>query len=88
MATTKFTGRDMLVDRLSAQVGDKGLARALLIKRGDMTKGGKLTAKGQKRNAMTAGERAKDRASKASGRPVGAYKYNARTNRATLKGKK
>jgi hypothetical protein len=44
-----------------------------------------LTAKGMKRNAMTAGERAVDRAAKASGKPKSDYKYNPLTNRATLK---
>lgn len=50
-----------------------------------MTKSGKLTAEGKKRDAMTAGERAKDRASKRSGRPVSDYKYDVKTNRATIK---
>ena len=34
---------------------------------------------------MTPGERAKDRASKASGNPKSVYKYNSKTNRATKK---
>ena len=37
---------------------------------------------------MTAEQRAKDRASKRSGRPTKDFKYNPRTNRATLKSKK
>jgi len=88
MATKAHRGRHELISRLTAQVGDEGLARALLIKRGDMTKVGELTAKGRKRDKMTAAERAIDRASKASGNSKAAYKYAAQTNRATLKGKK
>jgi hypothetical protein len=57
-----FSGRHVLVKRLAAQVGDKGLAIALLEKRGDLKKDGKtLTAHGKKRDAMTAAERKKDR---------------------------
>lgn len=47
--------------------------------------GGKLTAKGKARQALGAAGRAKDRAAKESGRKASAYKYNAKTNRATLK---
>jgi hypothetical protein len=83
--TQKHMGRGELVDRLAAQVGSKGMAIALLKKRGHMDKSGKLTKKGQKRNNMTAEERAKDRASKQSGKSTSDYKYNKNTNRATLK---
>lgn len=85
MATTKYTGKGQLVKRLSAQVGSKQLALNLLKKRGQMTKGGKLTKSGQKRNNMTAGERAKDRAAKASGSDPSDYKYNKKTNTAKKK---
>lgn len=85
MATQKFLGKGKLVKRLTAQVGGEGLAVALLKKRGDMTSGGKLTARGKKRDAMTAEERAKDRAAKAGGKPPSAFKYDSKTNRATLK---
>ena len=88
MATQKFMGKGVLAKRLAAQVGDKSLAYALLKKRGDMDAKGNLTAKGRKRDAMTAAERAKDRASKESKRPTKDYTYNPRTNRATLKRKK
>lgn len=88
MATQKFMGKGVLAERLAAQVGDKSLAYALLKKRGDMDAKGNLTAKGRKRDAMTAAERAKDRASKESKRPAKDYTYNPRTNRATLKRKK
>ena len=79
-------GKNKLVPRLAEQVGDKGMAIALLKKRGDLSASGKLTAKGAKRDNMTAGDRAKDRASKASGKSKTAYKYNSKTNQATLKG--
>lgn len=84
--TQKAMGRKQLVDRLSAQVGDRGMAVGILQKRGHLEKDGKtLTAAGKKRDAMTAEERAVDRSSKASGRAKSAYTYNPRTNRATLK---
>jgi len=61
------------------------MAYALLKKQGNMNASGKLTSKGKKRQAMGAAGRAKDRAAKASGKSVKAYKYNKKTNRATLK---
>jgi len=85
METQKHMGRGSLIDRLAAQVGSKSFAIALLKKRGDLTASGELTARGQKRDAMTAEERAIDRASKESGRPASEYTYNPTTNRATLK---
>jgi hypothetical protein len=85
MATQKFLGKNQLVKRLTAQVGDEGLAIALLKKRGDMTKSGVLTKKGKARDNMTAEQRAKDRAAKRSGRPATDFKYDPRTNWATLK---
>ena len=84
MATTKYMGANQLLDRLTAQVGSPELAKALLIKRGHMTNSGALTEAGQARNSMTAEERAKDRMSKASGKPASAYGYDAKTNQATL----
>jgi hypothetical protein len=87
MATQMFQGRGQLIDRLMAQVGDRGLAIGILKKRGHLNASGKLTAKGAKRNAMTAGERAIDRASKYSKRDKNEYVYNPATNRATLKNK-
>jgi|TARA_R110002124_G_scaffold108608_1_gene261205 hypothetical protein len=86
--TQKHMGKNKLVKRLAAQVESKPLAVSLLRKRGDMKADGTLTAKGKARNKMTAGQRAIDRASKRSGRPKSAYKYNASTNRATLKSRK
>ena len=87
MTTQKFMGRNQLVDRLAAQVGNKDTAIAILKQRGHMKDDGTLTAAGQKRNMMTAEERAKDRAVKRTGRPTKDFKYTAQTNRATLKGR-
>ena len=77
METQKFMGRNQLVKRLIAQVGDKGFAYALLKKRGHMNPDGTLTAEGEKRNQMTAEERAFDRA----GESVHTHEYNPETNR-------
>ena len=74
-----------LVKRLAAQVGSKGMAISLLKQRGQMKGDGTLTEKGKKRNAMTASQRAKDRAAKSSNRSASDYKYNPKTNRATLR---
>lgn len=60
------------------------MAAALLQKRGQL-KGGKLTSKGKARQALGAAGRAKDRAAKTSGRKTSDYKYNSKTNAATLK---
>ena len=85
METQAHMGRNSLIDRLSAQVGSKSFAIALLKKRGDLTPSGELTAKGMQRNKMTAEERAIDRASEESGHPASDYTYDPTTNRATLK---
>lgn len=88
MATQKFMGKGQLLERLTAQVGDRKLAIAILQKRGHLKADGKTyTAEGRKRNAMTASERAKDRAVKKSGGNVGDYVYDPSTNRASLKAK-
>ena len=88
MATQKFMGKDQLVKRLTAQVGSKDLAIGILKKRGDLKSDGKtLTSEGKKRNSMTAKERAIDRATKQSKHKDTEYKYNPKTNKATLKGK-
>lgn len=84
MATQKFMGRGQLIDRLTAQVGDRKLAIGILQKRGHLKADGKtLTKEGMKRNNMTASERAKDRASKKSGKPSTQFTYNPKTNTAT-----
>lgn len=84
--TTKFTGRNSIVKRLTAQTGSREMAIDLLRQRGHMEQDSEnLTKAGLLRDAMTAAERAKDRASKASGKPASAYSYNVKTNRATTK---
>ena len=81
-----------ILDRLTKQLKDKGynkksafaIATSKLQKSGNLKKGtNKPTTKGVIRGNMTPGQRAKDRASKASGNPVSTYKYNSKTNRAT-----
>ena len=86
MATQKAMGKGQLVDRLTAQVGSRSMAIGILKKRGDLKADGKtLTEHGKKRNAMTAEQRAKDRASKETGLPPGSFIYNASTNRTKKK---
>ena len=83
-----------LVERFARQLAAKGIkdaksmAIALLKKRGHLNDKGELTAEGKKRQAMGDSGRAKDRASKASGHKPSDYKYDKKTNSATLKGKK
>ena len=76
-----------LVNQLTGKVANPhAVATAQLQKSGSMKKGTRtLTAKGKKRQAMGASGRAKDRAAKASGKSASQYKYNPRTNQATLK---
>ena len=83
--TQKFMGAGELVNRLTAQVGNRETALKILQNRGQMDAKGNLPAAGEARNAMTAEERAIDRATKHSTKPPKAFKYNPKTNRATLK---
>ena len=69
-------GRGELVPRLIAQVGNEAFAKNLLKKRGHMNPDGTLTAEGEKRNQMTAGERAHDRA----GTTPHTHTYDSTTN--------
>jgi hypothetical protein len=86
METQRFMGSGQLVNRLTAQLdGNKDFAIALLKKRGDMNPDGSLTAEGLDADAMTAEQRATDRASKKSGKPKSLYTYDSKTNRSTLK---
>ena len=79
-----FTGRDQLINRLALQVGDRGAAIRILQRRGHLMADGKtFTHEGAKRNAMTAEDRAIDRASKAANRPASDFHYDARTNYAS-----
>jgi hypothetical protein len=83
MKTQKFMGRNSLLKRLTAQIGgNEKTAKEILIKRGHMNKDGTLTDAGTKRDAMTAAERAKDRAmkrTKAADTPAD-FEYNPHTN--------
>lgn len=84
MATMKHMGRNSLIDRLAAQVGSREMAVGILQKRGHLYPGSeRLTPEGQKRNMMTAEERAIDRASKRANKPETLFEYNPTTNRAT-----
>ena len=86
MTTQKFMGRNQLIDRLAAQVGDRDMAIGILQKRGHLKADGKtLTVEGQKRNMMTAQERAIDRAVKRTGETAKNFKYDPKTNRATFR---
>ena len=80
MANMQYLGRHELIARLTSQVGDREKAIAILRKRGHVDALGKLTAAGKVRDAMTARERALDRASTSSGKPKSAFTYNPRTN--------
>jgi hypothetical protein len=87
MATQKFMGKGQLIERLTAQIGDRDSAIKVLQDRGHLKADGKtFTAEGMKRNNMTAEQRAIDRATKKSGHAATAYKYDPKTNRAKLKG--
>jgi len=85
MATQMFMGRGQLIDRLTAQVGNRGLAVGILKKRGQLKSDGTLTESGKKRNNMTAEERAKSRASKETGKSADSFTYNPATNRTKIK---
>jgi len=82
-----------ILERLVRQLRAKGhsnssayaIATSALKKSGNLKPDGSATVKGKKRGRMTPAARAKDRASKRSGKPTGKYKYSKRTNRATLK---
>lgn len=82
-----------ILDRLVRQLRAKGhsnkaahaIAVSALKKSGNLNSSGQATAKGRKRGKMTPGQRAKDRAARYSKRKPGEFKYNKRTNRATLK---
>lgn len=87
MTTKAHLGKNSLIDRLTAQVGgNRALALGILEKRGHVKPGTEeLTAAGKARDAMTAEERALNRASTRAGKPETRFKYNPDTNRATLK---
>jgi hypothetical protein len=83
-----------ILKRLVKQLEDKGMdaGKANAIAISSLRKSGNLkanstepTKKGIVRGNMTPAERAKDRASKESGKPASKYIYNKKTNKATLK---
>ena len=80
-----------LLQRLTRQLasrgvkGAKGMAAALLKKRGQMNDKGELTSEGKKRQALGNAGRAKDRAVKRSGGKPSDYAYNPKTNRTKKK---
>ena len=85
--------KSKLETRLTRQIAARGeddareIARGLLIKRGHIKPDGTLTAEGKRRQDLGNAGRAKDRESKYSGgkNKPSDYKYNAKTNAATLK---
>ena len=81
-----------ILERTASQVKNKNkssryaIATAALQKAGVLKPGtNKLTAKGKKRQSMSAGARAKSRSAKRSGKSARKYKYNSKTNQAKLK---
>ena len=85
-----------ILERLVSQLQAKGkskssayaIATSVLQKHGELKPGTqKATAKGKRRGAMTPAARAKDRASKRSKHKPSDYKYNAKSNLATLRKK-
>jgi len=79
-----------LTNLLKAKGMSSGQAAAVAtsqLQKHGILRDGQLTAKGKVRNSMSPAERAKDRQSKVSGHPTSDYKYNKKTNLATLKKK-
>ena len=83
-----------ILERLVSQLRAKGkskssafaIATSALQKSGNLKKGTQqATSKGKKRGAMSPSQRAKDRASKRSKHKTSDYKYNSKSNIATLK---
>lgn len=85
-----------ILERLVSQLKAKGksataayaIATSVLQKSGNLKKGStQPTAKGKRRGAMTPAARAKDRAAKKAKHKPSEYKYNAKSNIATLRNK-
>jgi hypothetical protein len=83
-----------LLERMVADLIAKGMDRSQafaiatkqLQRAGNLKPGThELTLKGKTRQDLGAAWRARNRASKKSGKPGSEYQYNAKTNRATLK---
>jgi len=94
MTTQKFMGAGQLIERLTEQMrtqsnapkDPRAAAIEVLQKRGHLEADGKtFTKSGAVRNAMTAEERAKDRAATKTGKPATSFTYNPRTNLAKRK---
>ena len=85
--------KSRLETRLTRQLAAKGVkdaagvAHGALVARGHIKPDGELTTKGAERDRLGPAGRAKDRASKASGREhlPSAYEYDPKTNKARLK---
>lgn len=81
MKTQAHMGRNLLLKRLTAQVGgDRDLARKILVKRGHMDAEGNLTEAGRARDRMTAAERAIDRSERRLNASEEELDYNPHTN--------
>lgn len=83
---------DRLVSQLKAEGMDEkkawAIANSQLQKHGIFKKGTReLTAHGKVRNEMSPAQRAIDRQARYEGKPRSAFKYDPKTNKATLKGK-
>jgi hypothetical protein len=79
--TQKFMGRGQLINRLTAQVGDRATEIKILQNRGHLKADGRtLTEEGKKRDAMTAEERSIDRESRRQNKPKRDFTYNPKTN--------
>lgn len=83
---------ERLVSQLQAKGKSKSSAYAIATKAlqrsGNLKPGTQeATAKGKRRGAMTPAARAKDRAAKKAKRKTSDYKYNRKSNIATLKKK-
>lgn len=81
---------ERLVSQLRAKGKSKSAAYAIATKTlqrsGNLKPGtSEATAKGKRRGAMTPAARAKDRAAKRGNHKPSDYKYNRKTNLATLK---
>ena len=85
MIDINYLDKGQLINRLTAQVGDKAKAIEILQKRGHLEADGKtLTEAGMERNLMSSSERAIDRASKSTGKPANYFYYDPFTNSAKL----
>jgi hypothetical protein len=83
MKTIDYIGSGQLIDRLASQVGSKQKAIAILQRRGHLMQDGKtFTEDGMRRNAMTASDRAIDRASKRLGVGSENFDYDVLNNKA------